>query len=289
MPSQVTPPNGQGSIPGDVDELTVAHDAATPAHTTVYLSQSSHLDWDWLLPFPVLADDRPATKLPYFTPPSKDCTRAIFEAAIGRLCPGGVPDPAYFYSVCEIGFLREFVAGDAGRLALLKAAGQNLRIVGGGITSPDNLLPHGEALIRNYLIGKRWVDGQLGLPMRQAWLPDDFGHDPQLPVLLEATGFQGVAFWRIPGSGPMTQTPVDDTPSVAAQLTADGADFVWAAADGSSLIAHWLQGSYCQGDTISDSKKGSPAAQIAGFVTTNPRVTEGRDSGGSSGHGLDLV
>ena len=28
-----------------------------------------------------------------------------------------------------------------------------LRIAGGGITSPDNLIPHGEAFLRDYLVG----------------------------------------------------------------------------------------------------------------------------------------
>ncbi len=30
-------------------------------------------------------------------------------------------------------------------------------MVGGGITSPENLIVHGEAFLRNYLIGLEWM------------------------------------------------------------------------------------------------------------------------------------
>ena len=134
----------------------------------------------------------------------------------------------------------------------LKDVGQDLRIVGGGITSPDNLLPSGEAFIRDYLVGKTWVDATLGLPIRQAWLPDDFGHDAQLPIVLEAMGFQGVGFARVSRRRHHPALSSDAsrrrrTP-IAAQLLQEGIDFVWQARDGSQTLAHWMPNSYCQGD-----------------------------------------
>jgi alpha-mannosidase len=89
---------------------------------------------------------------------------------------------------------------------------------GGGITSPDNLLPHGESFIRNYLVGKKFLDehgitwNSLGNREKKirlkcyeftcyyiAWLPDDFGHDSQLPVMLKAMNMRAVSMARLPG------------------------------------------------------------------------------------------
>ena len=234
----------------------------TSATSVLILSQSSHLDWDWLLPFPVLLDNQPPTTTSYFQT-GMGTAAQIFTAAGTFLGKG--EQPAYYYSICEIGFLRGFAAADPAGLAALKSAGANLRIVGGGITSPDNLLPIGEAFIRNYLIGKLWVDANLQLPMNQAWLPDDFGQDSQLPVLLSAMGFQGVGFSRVPGARPYNLTPTDGSASVAAQLLSGGVDFVWQACDGSTVLAHWMQDTYCQGDGIGS----NPLEQIAEFIATN--------------------
>ena len=236
----------------------------TSATTVLILSQSSHLDWDWLLPFPVLLDNQPPTTTSYFDNTADNGTAAQIFTAAGTFLGKG-EQPEYYYSVCEIGFLRAFAAADPAAFAALKNAGTNLRIVGGGITSPDNLLPSGEAFIRNYLIGKLWVDANLQLPLDQAWLPDDFGQDSQLPVLLSAMGFQGVGFSRVPGASPYSLTPIDGSPSVAAQLTSGGADFVWQAADGSTVLAHWMQSTYCQGDGIGT----DPIGEISQYIATN--------------------
>src|SRR4029077_17239864 len=143
------------------------------------------------------------------------------------------------------GYFARFVEAHPEVTDPLRAVGQDLRIVGGGITSPDNLLTPGESFIRDYLVGKTWVDATLGLPIRQAWLPDDFGHDSQLPIVLEAMGFDGVGFGRVPGVDGSLSSLGFEPPaagSEAAHLLQDGLDFVWHAADGSSAIAHWMPG-----------------------------------------------
>ena len=83
------------------------------------------------------------------------------------------------------------------------------------------------------------------------WIPDDFGHDTQLPALIQAMGFTGVAFWRITGDvldAPCTAcaSPVEGSPFSV--LMANGLDFIWTASDGSGVQAHWLSGGYCQGN-----------------------------------------
>jgi alpha-mannosidase len=206
------------------------------AQHVLILSQSSHLDWDWLRTF----DE-------YY----QRSVDGIFTDALGLMSQYHGAPHHYFYSIAEMGFFQHFVSLHPEALPSLKHVGQDLRIVGGGITSPDNLLPSGEAFIRDYLVGKTWVDATLGLPIRQAWLPDDFGHDAQLPIVLEAMGFQGVGFARVPGVDTTLRFSGFSPPpsqSLAAHLLQEGIDFVWQARDGSQTLAHWMPGSYCQGD-----------------------------------------
>jgi alpha-mannosidase len=247
------------------------------AQRVVILSQSSHLDWDWLLPFSTLLNDNPQDPIGYFgrNNGAVQPVNTIFTDAGNFLLPNGTANPAYYYSICEMGFLEGFAEKNPSAFSVLKQAGNNLRIVGGGITSPDNLLPNGECFIRNYLICKLWLEANLpGLPLNQSWLPDDFGHDSQLPVLMQALGFEGVGFARVPGSdnqGPAL-SPLNGSPSVAQSLLTNGVDIVWQAADGSQTVGHWMQAHYCQGDNINQGN--SPADQIDSYFQTNKAASK---------------
>ncbi len=206
------------------------------AARVLIISQSSHLDWDWVQTF----DD-------YY----QRSVDGIFMNALQLLTQYHTAPAHYFYSIAEVAYLQRFATVHPDLLQPLRQVGEDLRIVGGGITSPDNLLPSGEAFIRDYLVGKTWVDQNLGLPIRQAWLPDDFGHDAQLPIVLEAMGLEGVGFARVPGvdtSKSFSFGAVPPPGSVASDLLQQGLDFVWQARDGSETLAHWMPGSYCQGD-----------------------------------------
>jgi len=225
-------------------ELGIPQDAKR----VVIVSQSSHLDWDWRHTFDEYFQGPLTDPFLFIRPGTVD---TILSDALGLMSASHASGAHYYYSVAEMGYLQRFVEAHPDRLDSLRAVGQDLRIVGGGITSPDSLLPPGEAFIRDYLVGKTWVDAMLGLAIRQAWVPDDFGHDPQLPIVLEAMGFEGVGFGRVPGVARATQslgfTPPDPG-SIAAALLRHGSDFVWRAADGSAVVAHWMPGGYCQGD-----------------------------------------
>jgi alpha-mannosidase len=240
------------------------------AQRVAIVSQSSHLDWDWRHTFEI-----------YFQGPLVDpflflftgTVDTILSDAVGLMVPAHGAKAHYYYSVAEMGFLARFVEAHPQLIDPLRAVGHDLRIVGGGITSPDSLLPPGESFIRDYLVGKTWVDATLGLPIRQAWLPDDFGHDSQLPIVLEAMGFDGVGFGRVPGVD-TTVTSLGFVPpaagSVADGLLHDGLDFVWRAADGSSALAHWMPGGYCQGDWALGAVPGhEPTDPFARLVATD--------------------
>jgi alpha-mannosidase len=238
--------------PGDAaaSEACVRRELGIPpgARRVAIVSQSSHLDWDWRHTFETYFAGPLDDPLLFLLPGPVD---TILSDAVGLMTGFHGAPRRYYYSIAEIGFLQRFVAAHPEMAEALRAVGHDLRIVGGGITSPDSLLPPGESFIRDYLVGKTWVDATLGLPIRQAWVPDDFGHDSQLPVVLEAMGLDGVGFGRVPGVANALQSlgvaPPDEG-SVATQLLKDGLDFVWRAADGSRAIAHWMPGGYCQGD-----------------------------------------
>lgn len=56
------------------------------------------------------------------------------------------------------------------------------------MVAPDNELVHGESFIRNYLTGLMFLnsgENPIYINFTNVWLEDDFGHDPQLPVVLE--------------------------------------------------------------------------------------------------------
>jgi alpha-mannosidase len=212
------------------------------------LSQSSHLDWDWLRTF----ED-------YYTLQ----VEPVLTSAVSLMAQSHAAPAHYYYSIAEIGYLQRFAEQDPQRLVALRGVGADLRIVGGGITSPDSLLPHGESFIRDYLVGKTWVNSALGLPLRAAWVPDDFGHDTQLPVTLAAMGFDAVGFARVPGVDTTRSFAGRAAPrpgSLAEDLLASSLDFVWEAADGSSVLAHWMPESYCQGEDIDEPVVGGPSS-----------------------------
>lgn len=233
----------------------------------VILEQSAHCDWDWLQTF-----DQ------YFV-------KAYSGFGVRGLLSAGIKlvtnTPGYTYVFCEVSFLKKYFESnppdlDDWRNAI--AAG-TFRFSSGGFTSAENLTLHTESFIRNYLLGRWWLKNTLDATASlRMWVPDDFGHDAQLPVLLQALGYTGVAFWRIPVAGP--EAPPSGTVQIngssytvsasssapSAFLVADngngaiGVDFVWQAADGSATQVHWLMNSYSEGNTDLGSDTSSPNA-----------------------------
>lgn len=188
---------------------------------TMILEQSAHMDWDWLQTFCGY----------YWQAYDGTGVNGILTNAVA-FAQAGNP-----YTVCEMGFFREFLANNPGQVAAIQAL-PNFHVISGGITSPDCLVCSGEGFIRNYLVGQTWLSGALGMQAQpHCWIPDDFGQDPELPSLLQALGFVSVAFSRLSGSQSSAKSPPDVWSN---QLFTTGLDFVWTASDGSALVAHWL-------------------------------------------------
>src|SRR5262249_21491284 len=187
-----------GTAPASEECLRRELGIPADASRVVIISQSSHLDWDWRHTFEDYFSGPLVDPLLFVLPGPVDTILSDAVGLMTRFYGSGAP---YYYSVAEMGYLARFVQAHPELLAPLHAVGNDLRIVGGGVTSPDSLLPPGESFIRDYLVGKNWVDATLGLPIRAAWLPDDFGLDDQLPIVLEAMGLGSVGVGRAPGGG----------------------------------------------------------------------------------------
>lgn len=217
-----------------------------PADVTslVILSQTSHNDWDWNSTFDTFYDGSP---LVYH-----NNVKQVFDAAF--LWMQQQTTPPNLYSICEMAFLRRYYEDPATPHVYFDAATlANLRISGGGLTSPSNLQPHGESYFRDFLIGRLFTATELGLVSRDVWVPDDFGHDPQTPVTLEAMGMCSIGFARLPGGPDQWGTP-PAAPALGSPVDLlqknKALDFDWVGYDGSKVRTHWLQGAYSQGLNI---------------------------------------
>ena len=60
----------------------------------------------------------------------------------------------------------------------------------------DELIPSGEALVRNLLAGRRAVRALGSEPPAVLWCPDSFGHPAALPVLAHGFGMGLIILWR---------------------------------------------------------------------------------------------
>lgn len=60
--------------------------------------------------------------------------------------------------------------------------------VGGMWVESDTNLPGGEALVRQFVAGKRFFIEELGIEPLEVWLPDSFGYSAALPQIVTAAG-----------------------------------------------------------------------------------------------------
>lgn len=225
--------------------------AGAPLDAAAYMifDQSAHLDYDWQQEFLAYYND--------YDSPARPGVKKVYPQALQLM----QKNSSYCYSLCEMDYFRQYLTDNPDRVADFQAVVRQLMLAGGGITSPDSLLPHGEAFIRNYLAGRMWLQNTISglLPIRVCWIPDDFGHDPELPATLTALGMTAVSFSRVPGNA--TAAP---TPTLMSQMYQQGLDFYWQASDQSSIFAHFLQGGYAQGSGISGAN--GPITNIQSYI-----------------------
>jgi alpha-mannosidase len=243
----------------DPQQPDLATQPSTVTTKTIILEQSAHCDWDWLNTFLGYYNDGIGGQQPH------EAVRTTLAAAISLMADYQSKTNQYFYSFCEMAYLQQYLEDNPSQIEVIKGLAQVLSLSSGGMTSADNLLSHGEAFIRNYLLGRQWAITTLGItPTLQMWVPDDFGHDAQLPIVLQAMGFMGVGFWRIGGNqigNSSCQLPSSTAPSSILSQSV-GLDFIWQANDESRVQAHWLINAYGEGNAILSSDGSGPDNSI---------------------------
>lgn len=88
----------------------------------------------------------------------------------------------------------------------------------------DNLIPSGEAIVRNLEAGRRWLARHGATAPRVAYCPDTFGHPAAMPLIAQGFGCEVAIVWRGFGG---TQFPAIDT-------------CWWRGADGSRVVLYHL-------------------------------------------------
>jgi len=99
---------------------------------------------------------------------------------------------------------------------------RKLEIVDGQYLMADTMLPCGEILVRNILLGKRYCKEKFGVEVPVAWVADSFGMNAQLPQIYKKLGYKWLAFRR------------------GARADIKESEFLWKGLDGTTIMSHWF-------------------------------------------------
>jgi hypothetical protein len=209
-------------------------------HVLVF-SESSHWDTNWL-----------KTSDEYFD--------ARLEPIFAGILAALEQDPLRVYCIESVFFLKIFWERHPEEQARLRALleRRQLRVLTSSFTTPDTLLPHPEAILRDFHLGQEWLrrEGLSSVP-RTAYFPDNFGHSPHLPSLMRAVGVDSVAVTRIDGMyfvaadyRRKSAFPLKGSTAEVLQKELKTLDFVWRDDDGAEVLCHWNAFTYFQGDML---------------------------------------
>lgn len=211
------------------------------AERVLIFGESSHWDTNWLY-----------TSEEYF----RDHIDAIFDAVFAAL----EREPHRVFAIESVFFLKLYWERRPGKQALIRELlqGRRLRLLSASLTTPDTLLPNTEAILRDFLLGQEWLREQgLDVTPHTAYFPDNFGHSPALPSLMQALGIHGVGItridgmyfigsdWKLPSTFPLRGSTAERL-----QREHQSLDFRWRAQDGAEVLCHWNAFTYFQGDML---------------------------------------
>jgi alpha-mannosidase len=103
-----------------------------------------------------------------------------------------------------------------------------IEIADGEYLMADTMLPQEETLIREIMVGKRYVKRKFGVNVEVMWQADSFGLNAQLPQIYRKCGYKYVAFRR-------------GCPEIKPS------EFIWEGLDGTRIIAHFFPLGYRAG------------------------------------------
>jgi len=134
------------------------------------------------------------------------------------------------------------------RIKKMVKAGK-LEIVDGQYLMADAMLPTGEVLVRDILVGKRYCQEKFGIEVPVAWAADSFGMNAQLPQIYKKAGYKWLAFRR------------------GARVDITESEFLWKGLDGTTILAHWFPLGYRAGLDID--KWDESFAELKKFASTS--------------------
>lgn len=98
-------------------------------------------------------------------------------------------------------------------------------ITGGMWVEPDTNVPSGEALVRQFIYGKRFIREEFGRETTLVWLPDVFGYSAALPQIMKKAGMKYFMTTKISWNQ-YNHFPYDT--------------FLWRGIDGSEIFTHFI-------------------------------------------------
>lgn len=132
-------------------------------------------------------------------------------------------DPAYscYHLDGQMAVVDDFLAINPDYRARLETLVREKRIfVGPWYTQTDTYNVHGESIIRNLKYGI-FAARTLGHAMQVGYLPDTFGHNAQMPTILQGCNLDNIVFWR----------------GIDHDRQAKSSQFLWRAPSGATVIA----------------------------------------------------
>lgn len=135
-------------------------------------------------------------------------------------------------------------------------------VMGGWYLQPDCNLPSGESLVRQILVGKRYIKEKFKIEPYTAINLDSFGHSRGLVQILKKSGYSSYLFCRPDGK----------------HLELPGDDFTWVGYDGSKILAHRAPDHY-------NSYRGQAGTKIERWLDENKEKQAGILLWGIGNHG----
>lgn len=143
-----------------------------------------------------------------------------------------------------------------------------IELCGGEWVEPDHLIPSGESLVRQAVLGQWYYMETFGELAHVCWDPDIFGHAHTLPQIIRKAGMDGYYFHRC------RPRDVDGSPLH---------QFMWEGPDGSRvyvLSGQWVgkpDKQVIQQAAVEMQQTGLPAAHVVTGLRSDRRITMGVD------------
>lgn len=222
-------------------QLRAALGIPADAARVLLFAESSHWDTNWL-----------ETSEGYF----KKRVEPILDAVLAALRA----DADRVYCVESLFFLKLYWERREDMRDEIRArfGSRQLRLLATSFTTPDTLLPHSESILRDFQLGHAWLK-EVGLPDAPgtAYFPDNFGHSPHLPSLMNAVGVSAVGLTRIDGmyfiGADWARRSTFPRPQSTAELLEKvhrSHDFIWRDDGGAEVLCHWNAHTYFLGDML---------------------------------------